>query len=219
MIKSRHSSELTSRRRSTALSSLRGTREGQPAGKEALAGLLDFLASPSGTLSSGSLTPTTVAEPQPAVEPQTPPAVHIPAQIPLVGSAINSEEPKKEKKKKKKDKKAKVNENDKKSEGTPKKEEGSRSPGSEAKKGSSKSPHEAERRLPDQLAMAALLEKEKLEWENELRTPTHKATGSADMATVRMQTKERRLSFTLRRRSSANQYEHAGTAPPFVSLL
>lgn len=130
---------------------------------------------------------------------------------------INSAEPKKEKKKKKKDKKAKAkaNENDKKSEGTPKKE-GSRSPGSEAKKGSSKSPNEAERRLPDQLAMAALLEKEKLEWENELRTPTHKATGSADMATVRMQTKERRLSFTLRRRSSANLsalVEHAGCTP------
>jgi hypothetical protein len=205
MIKARHSSELTSRRRSTALSSLRGTREGQPAGKEALAGLLDFLAS-----SSGSLTPTTVAEPQPTAELKALPAVHNTA--PLLGSAPKSAEPKKEKKKKKKEKKAKANE----SEGTPKKEKGS--PGSAAKKRSSKSPSEAERRLPDRLAMAALLEKEKLEWEKELRTPTgpHKAsTGPADMATVRIQKKERRLSFTLRRRSSANLsalVEQAGTA-------
>lgn len=213
MIKARHSSKLASRRRSTALSSLRGTREGQPAGKEALAGLLDFLASPSGTSSSGSLTPTTIAEAQPTAQPQTLPAVHNTAQISLVGSATNSAEPKKEKKKKK-EKKAKTNESDKKSE-APKKEKGSRSPGSAAKKGS-KSPSEAKRTQPDRLAMAALLEREKLEWEKEVRTPTHKATGSADMATVKMMKKERRLSFTLRRRSSANlsaMVEQAGCTP------
>jgi hypothetical protein len=207
MFKRSSSSDYYSRRKSTALSSLSGsTKEGQVAGKEALAGLLDFLASPSPP-ASGSFTPTIELSPH-----GTPTTGCAPSSPSSLHKSQKEKTTKKEKKTKEKNESEGSAKRDKSE--TSKREKGMRSSDAAAKKASAMDTASPQR-LPDQLLMTAMLEKEKAAWERELRGETSSTSGSKSADMERGKKKERRLSFTLRRRSSSLQAIVEPAAPPW----